>query len=80
MLRYFVRGLAIACAESDATAAKLVGRGYVRCSRMQYLGIWSLNDRMRRLELAREDARRAQQAPLTKAPERLPNGFTKFYV
>ena len=63
MIRYFLRGGAIACAESDGTATKLVARGYGECSRARYMHMWRLRDLIRRHELAMEDERPPHMHP-----------------
>ena len=61
MLRYFIKIPQIAVAEHDATAERLIARGYKECPRSYYMTWWTLNDGARQAALAREDARAIQR-------------------
>jgi hypothetical protein len=52
----------IAAAESNDAAARLIARGFVRCSRAAYIAYWRRNDRNTLAMLAWEAGRR--QAPV----------------
>lgn len=77
-LRYFVKLPDIACAETDATADRLLTRGYKECGRAYYLRIWQLRDDARRAQLAREVATPAPKRPAASVP--LGNGWTQFFI
>ncbi len=50
-MRYFIRIPDLACAETDATAARLIARGYKECGRAYFLTWWELHDAARIAEL-----------------------------
>ena len=56
ILRYFVKIPLIAVAESDATAERLIARGYHECTRAYYMTWWAMRDGARQAELVKEDA------------------------
>ncbi len=72
-LRYFVRLPAIACAESEGTAARLLQQGYKECPRAYYMRIWQLRDEARQATL---EPRPVPPPAWTPTPP--PPGFTRF--
>lgn len=61
MIRYFIRIPDIAAAESDATAERLIERGYKECSHDYYATWWALNNAARLEQLGREDVQEVIQ-------------------
>ncbi len=74
-LRYFVKLPAIACAESEGAAQRLIGQGFHECGRAYYVRIWALRDGARQAQLARE----AQPVPPPAwTPVPPPPGYMRF--
>ena len=57
MIIYLARGIDIAAAESEATAARLIADGYTVIIRARYIQLWRYHDEKRRHELVMEELR-----------------------
>ena len=72
----------IACCETEASAARLETRGYVRMGRELYMAYWRRKDRRARAAMDREDRAAAplQERVVGGDAPGLPGGWKRYYV